>query len=165
MGSMEAITLNQPQASDAGRQPVLAIVQPTALRAGSSSKFTLAATVVGFFVISLVAMAGFVAAESRVAQPMVPFSLLRSRDAAVAVAVGFAFVVGYYGLPFVTSLYLQQLRGLSPFAAGLTFLPMFMPGLRTSLLIAAGVAVAAAASSRLLHAAAARSGATAGATR
>ena len=45
-----------------------------------------------------------------------------------SVAVGFAFVVGYYGLPFVMSLYLQQLRGLSSFAAGLVFLPMMLVG-------------------------------------
>src|SRR3954452_11893458 len=43
-------------------------------------------------------------------------------------AVGFAFVVGYYGLPFVMSLYLQQLRGLSPFEAGMVFLPMMVVG-------------------------------------
>jgi DHA2 family methylenomycin A resistance protein-like MFS transporter len=44
------------------------------------------------------------------------------------VAVGFAFIVGYYGLPFVMSLYLQQLRGLSPLATGLAFLPMMLIG-------------------------------------
>jgi DHA2 family methylenomycin A resistance protein-like MFS transporter len=42
--------------------------------------------------------------------------------------VGFAFIVGYYGLPFVMSLYLQQLRGLSPVATGLAFLPMMLVG-------------------------------------
>jgi MFS transporter, DHA2 family, methylenomycin A resistance protein len=46
----------------------------------------------------------------------------------VAVAVGFAFIVGYYGLPFVMSLYLQQLRGLSAVATGLVFLPMMLVG-------------------------------------
>jgi DHA2 family methylenomycin A resistance protein-like MFS transporter len=46
----------------------------------------------------------------------------------VSVAAGFAFVVGYYSLPFVMCLYLQQLRGLSPFAAGLVFLPMMVSG-------------------------------------
>src|SRR5207302_3181392 len=40
----------------------------------------------------------------------------------------FAFVVGYYGLPFVMSLYLQQLRGLSAFGAGVTFVPMMLVG-------------------------------------
>ena len=43
-------------------------------------------------------------------------------------AVGFAFIVGYYGLPFVMSLYLQQLRGLSSLATGLVFLPMMLVG-------------------------------------
>jgi len=45
-----------------------------------------------------------------------------------AVAVGFAFVVGYYGVPFVMSLYLQSLRGLSPLAAGAAFVPMMVTG-------------------------------------
>jgi hypothetical protein len=37
-------------------------------------------------------------------------------------------VVGYYGLPFVMSLYLQQLRGLSALEAGATFVPMMVVG-------------------------------------
>ena len=44
-------------------------------------------------------------------------------------AVGFAFIVGYYGLPFVMSLYLQQQRGLSSLGAGLVLLPMMLIGL------------------------------------
>jgi predicted MFS family arabinose efflux permease len=70
----------------------------------------------------------FVLAEHRVRQPMVPLGLFRSRNVSVSVAVGFAFVVGYYGLPFVMSLYLQQARGLSSFGAGLVFLPMMVTG-------------------------------------
>jgi len=37
-------------------------------------------------------------------------------------------VIGYYGLPFVMSLYLQQLRGLSPLGTGAAFLPMMLIG-------------------------------------
>jgi MFS family permease len=59
---------------------------------------------------------------------MVPLDLFRSRTVSVAVAVGFAFIVSYYGLPFVMSLYLQQLRGLSSLAAGVAFLPMMLSG-------------------------------------
>ena len=59
---------------------------------------------------------------------MVPLELFRSATVSAAVAVGFAFIVGYYGLPFVMSLYLQQLRGLSPLATGLVFLPMMLVG-------------------------------------
>jgi MFS transporter, DHA2 family, methylenomycin A resistance protein len=54
--------------------------------------------------------------------------LFRSRNMSVAVVVGFAFVVGYYGLPFVMSLYLQQLYGLSAFETGLVFVPMMLIG-------------------------------------
>ena len=57
---------------------------------------------------------------------MVPLDLFRSRAVAVPVAVGFAFIVGYYGLPFVMSLYLQQLRGLSALGTGAAFLPMML---------------------------------------
>jgi sugar phosphate permease len=46
----------------------------------------------------------------------------------VAVATGFAFMVGYYGLPFVMSLYLQELRGLSALGTGMVFLPMMLIG-------------------------------------
>jgi DHA2 family methylenomycin A resistance protein-like MFS transporter len=84
--------------------------------------------VVTAFAVAVVALAAFLAAQARGAHPMVPLDLFRSRTVSVAVAVGFAFIVGYYGLPFVMSLYLQQLRGLSPLATGLAFLPMMLIG-------------------------------------
>ncbi len=59
---------------------------------------------------------------------MMPLDLFRSRTVSVAVATGFAFMVGYYGLPFVMSLYLQQLRGLSALETGVAFLPMMLIG-------------------------------------
>jgi DHA2 family methylenomycin A resistance protein-like MFS transporter len=78
--------------------------------------------------IAAAAAFAFVATQRRVAHPMVPLAMFRSRNVSVSVAVGFAFVVGYYGLPFVMSLYLQQLRGLSPFETGCVFLPMMVIG-------------------------------------
>jgi predicted MFS family arabinose efflux permease len=97
-----------------------------AIEAGAEG-FT-APHVLAAFAIAAAALAGFVAAEQRVAHPMVPLSLFRSRNVSVSVAVGFAFVVGFYGLPFVMSLYLQQLRGLTPFQTGLVFMPMMVIG-------------------------------------
>jgi MFS family permease len=41
----------------------------------------------------------------------------------IASGTGFAFMAGFYGLVFVYSLYLQQVRGLSPLDTGLVFLP------------------------------------------
>jgi EmrB/QacA subfamily drug resistance transporter len=80
------------------------------------------------FAVAAVALAAFLAIQARGAHPMVPLDLFRSRTVSVAVAVGFAFVVGYYGVPFVMSLYLQQERGLSPLVTGAAFLPMMLIG-------------------------------------
>jgi DHA2 family methylenomycin A resistance protein-like MFS transporter len=92
--------------------------------AGFSSPPVLAA-----FAVAVVASAASLAAQARGVHPMVPLDLFRSRPVDVSIGVGFAFVVGYYGLPFVMSLYLQQLRGLSALGTGLVFLPMMLVGL------------------------------------
>lgn len=42
----------------------------------------------------------------------------------VSTAIGFALNVGFYGMVFLLSLYLQQERGLPALATGLTFVPM-----------------------------------------
>jgi EmrB/QacA subfamily drug resistance transporter len=97
-----------------------------AIEAGAAG-FT-APRVVTAFAVAVVALATFLAAEAHRAHPMVPLDLFRNRTVSVAVAAGFAFVVGYYGLPFVMSLYLQQVRGLSSLATGVAFLPMMLIG-------------------------------------
>jgi MFS transporter, DHA2 family, methylenomycin A resistance protein len=81
------------------------------------------------FAVAVLAFVGFLVGQARGAHPMVPLDLFRSRTVSVAVAVGFAFVVGYYGLPFLMSLYLQQLRGLGSLGTGVAFLPMMLVGL------------------------------------
>jgi EmrB/QacA subfamily drug resistance transporter len=80
------------------------------------------------FALATVASAAFLIASRRAAHPLVPRSLVRSRNVSISLAVGFAFVVGYYGLPFVMSLWLQERRGLSTFGAGLVLLPMMLSG-------------------------------------
>jgi MFS transporter, DHA2 family, methylenomycin A resistance protein len=84
--------------------------------------------VLAAFAVAAAALAAFVAVQVRGAHPMVPADLFRSRTVPVAAVVGFAFVAGYYGLPFVMSLYLQQVRGLPPPAAGAVFVPMMLIG-------------------------------------
>ncbi len=97
-----------------------------AIEAGASG--FAAPQVVAAFTLAALALAAFVVAQARGAHPMVPLDLFQSRNVSVAMAVGFAFMVGYYGLPFVMSLYLQQLRGLSSLSTGLAFLPMMLIG-------------------------------------
>ena len=79
--------------------------------------------------VAVLAMAGFVLVQRRVAHPMVPPGLFRSRTVVITVVSGFAFMVGYYGLPFVVSLFLQQERGLTAVRTGTVFLPMMLIGL------------------------------------
>jgi EmrB/QacA subfamily drug resistance transporter len=84
--------------------------------------------VLASFAVVAMTFATFVARQRRVAHPTVPLELFARRNVTVSVFVGFAFVVGYYGLPFVMSLYLQQVRELSAFQTGLVFLPMMLIG-------------------------------------
>ena len=87
-----------------------------------------AAPVVAAFVVAVVATSLFVVVEQRVRHPMLPLDLFRIPAVSIALAAGFAFMVGYYGLPFVISLLLQQDRRFSPLATGVVFLPMMVAG-------------------------------------
>ena len=72
----------------------------------------------------MLAVIAFLVAEARAAHPIVPLELFRSGPVAVSVSVGFTFTIAFYGLVFLLSLYLQDVRGLSPLATGLAFVPM-----------------------------------------
>jgi DHA2 family methylenomycin A resistance protein-like MFS transporter len=90
---------------------------------GGADGFT-APRVLAALTVAVVALVSFFVAEVRGAHPMVPLGLFRSRPVAVSVSAGFTFTVGFYGLLFLLSLYLHLLRGLSPLATGLAFVPM-----------------------------------------
>ena len=66
----------------------------------------------------------FVWREARATQPMLPLSLFGNRMFALTALVGLLFNIAFYGLIFVLSLYFQEVRGWSPFATGLAFVPM-----------------------------------------
>jgi MFS transporter, DHA2 family, methylenomycin A resistance protein len=76
------------------------------------------------FAVAAAASAAFLAAQARRRHPMVPLGLFRSRTVATLLTVGFVGMAGFYGTVFLQSLYFQQLRGESPLATGLLFLPM-----------------------------------------
>jgi MFS family permease len=97
-----------------------------AIEAGSAG--ITAPAVLATFGIAVLALAGFGVAQTRVAHPMVPPDLFRSRNVAVLLGIGFAFMAGYWGLPFVISLYVQQSRGLSALTTGALFVPMMLVG-------------------------------------
>ncbi|WP_223838856.1 MFS transporter [Saccharopolyspora pogona] len=84
--------------------------------------------VVVAFGLAVVALVAFVVLQARVTHPMVPPALFRTRTVVAAMVIGFAFMVGYYGMPFVMSLLLQH-QGLSALGTGVVFLPMMLVGL------------------------------------
>jgi EmrB/QacA subfamily drug resistance transporter len=67
-----------------------------------------------------VLLAVFVAIESRVAAPLLPLRILRSRTLVGANALMLVFSGIGYGLPFVLTLYAQQVLGFSPLEFGLS---------------------------------------------
>ena len=102
---------------------------------GYSAPRTLAA-----LALAVLAAAAFAVSQARGAHPMVPPGLFRSRAVTVCLSVGFAFTVGFYGVVFVLSLFLQQQRGLSTLQTGLAFVPMTVLGAVMNLLAAKAAA-------------------------
>jgi DHA2 family methylenomycin A resistance protein-like MFS transporter len=74
--------------------------------------------------VAVVGVAVYVTSQVRGQHPMTPLPLLRARTMSLSAVIGFALNVGFYGMIFLFSLYLQQIRGLSALATGLAFLPM-----------------------------------------
>ncbi|WP_082948517.1 MFS transporter [Mycolicibacterium elephantis] len=75
-----------------------------------------------FFAGALAAMAGFVVAENRIRWPLVDLSLARNPKFVILVVAGTISNIAYAVTIFLSTLYLQQARGLDPLTAGLVFL-------------------------------------------
>jgi EmrB/QacA subfamily drug resistance transporter len=88
-------------------------------RRGWTSPLILAA-----FVIAAAALVGFLVAESRRDEPLVNLRFFRSIPFASATVTAVAAFAALGGFLLVNTLYLQDVRGLSPLHAGLDTLPM-----------------------------------------
>ncbi len=78
---------------------------------------------IGMFMLAIVGIAAFVAVERRHRAPMVDLELFRSRTFVGVIVVGFVAFFALFALLFYTSLYMQNVRGYSPFQTGVRFLP------------------------------------------
>jgi DHA2 family methylenomycin A resistance protein-like MFS transporter len=76
------------------------------------------------FGMALVCGVAFVLVEARVRAPMLPLNFFRDPAFSAATLVGLAINLTFYGVIFVLSLYLQQVRHFSPIAFGIAFLPL-----------------------------------------
>jgi DHA2 family methylenomycin A resistance protein-like MFS transporter len=80
--------------------------------------------VLGGFALAVVAGAAFLLVERRAAAPMLPLRFFHSKGFSGAVLFGVLVNFAYYGVIFVLSFYLQQVRGFSVMHTGLVFLPL-----------------------------------------
>jgi EmrB/QacA subfamily drug resistance transporter len=80
--------------------------------------------IAGFFLLSVVALAVLLRYEPRRAEPLIDFRFFRSIPFSAANATAVCAIATSAGFLFLTTLYLQDVRGFSPLRAGLTILPM-----------------------------------------
>ncbi|HEV2259740.1 MAG TPA: MFS transporter [Streptosporangiaceae bacterium] len=80
--------------------------------------------ILGAFALAAVAVAAFLAIESRTAIPMVDLTMFRRREFSGGIGTMMIWAFGILGIYFFTSLYLQEILGFSPVKAGLAFVPM-----------------------------------------
>jgi EmrB/QacA subfamily drug resistance transporter len=73
--------------------------------------------------VSVALVTTFVVRQARIANPLMPLRLFRSRNVSGANVVMALLVVGFFGMFFLGALYLQGILGYSPLEVGLAFLP------------------------------------------
>jgi MFS family permease len=72
---------------------------------------------------AVVLLAGFLALESRVREPLVPLGLFRNRNVSTANVVGALMAAGMFAYFFFSALYLQLVLEYTPMEVGLAYLP------------------------------------------
>ncbi|HET7413560.1 MAG TPA: MFS transporter [Pararhizobium sp.] len=89
--------------------------------------------IVAMIAISAAATAGFILAEARAQEAILPLPLFANRTFVVSCAVGFIVGFAMFGSVTYMPLYLQVVKGASPSAAGLEMTPMMAGVLVTSI--------------------------------
>jgi EmrB/QacA subfamily drug resistance transporter len=93
-----------------------------ALLRGNEQGWTSGA-IVAELVGAAVALIAFVAIETRVREPMLPLRFFRNTSFTGAQIAAFAISASFFAIFLYTTLYLQQILGLSAIEAGLVYLP------------------------------------------
>jgi EmrB/QacA subfamily drug resistance transporter len=78
---------------------------------------------IGLGALSIALIAAFVARQARIANPLMPLRLFRSRNVAGANLVQALLVVGMFGMFFLGALYMQRILGYDALQVGLAYLP------------------------------------------
>ncbi len=82
------------------------------------------AVVMGSFAVAVLALATLLAYEPRRREPLIELRFFRSTPFSASVAIAVAAFAAFGGFLFLNTVYLQDVRGLSPVQAGLATAPM-----------------------------------------
>jgi EmrB/QacA subfamily drug resistance transporter len=80
------------------------------------------ATTIGVFALAVVLLAAFVVWESRVKDPLMPFSIFRLRTLTASNIAGFVLGTALFAMFLMLTLYMQQVLGFSPIETGFAYL-------------------------------------------
>jgi EmrB/QacA subfamily drug resistance transporter len=78
---------------------------------------------IGFGVLSVVLLVGFVVRQALASRPLLPLRVFRSRQLSGANVIMVLMVAGLVGFQFFSALYLQRVLGYTPVQTSLSFLP------------------------------------------
>ena len=78
--------------------------------------------VIGIFALSAALLAGFVAWENRVAEPLMRFGILRTKTVLGANVAGFILGTALFSMFLILTLYMQQVLGYSAMKTGVAYL-------------------------------------------
>lgn len=81
-----------------------------------------------FLIAGAVVIAAFVFIETRVAKPLLPMRIFKSRILTFSIFAAFFQSLGFLAVVFIIIMYLQGIRGLSPFYSSLLLLPGYVVG-------------------------------------
>jgi EmrB/QacA subfamily drug resistance transporter len=82
--------------------------------------------IVAAFTVSLISLVGLLVHEPRREQPLLDVRFFRSIPFSASIALSVAAFASFGGFLFLNTLYLQDVRGLSPVEAGITVVPLAM---------------------------------------
>jgi MFS family permease len=77
----------------------------------------------GLAAVAVALIVAFLVRQARIANPLMPLRIFKSRLVTGANALTILLVVGMFGMFFLGALYLQQILGYTPLQVGLAFLP------------------------------------------
>ena len=90
--------------------------------------------ILGLMAASVAATAAFIVVERRAREPILPMTLFRNRNFAVASSVGLIVGLSLFGAVTFLPIYLQVVKQVSPLASGLMLTPMMLGMLVTSVI-------------------------------